>query len=181
MTTYVEALDAALSRRYRITEVRSPATTKRGVQARLSALERLHGGSGAQAAAAANIPKATWNHWKAGRPLSPKSVRRLEGAYARQIIRPQALRKLATTPPPAAVAIHAIVVGDPGTTAKPGNRYTNSTPVRWFRPENLRLGRVVQAWLHLGAAAAADVLDEEISLHYPTSFGFEGDVQVVIT
>jgi len=178
VTSYVEALDAALAARYRVQEVRSPVTSKRGVQARMNALEKLHGGKASQAAASAGVPRSTWNHWRAGRPLSPASARKLEHAYARQVIQPQVVRKLATTPPPARVKIHATVVGDPGTAAKPGNRYTNSTPRRWFRPEKLRLGRVVQAWIHHGAAAAAGVLDEEIAGQYPTTFGFEDDVKV---
>lgn len=173
MTDYAEALDAALTARYRIAEVRSPITSRRGVQARMNALEKAHGGSHARAAASAGVPRSTWNHWRAGRPLSPASQRKLDAAYARQVIQPAVARKLATTRAPKGVEIFATVVGDPGR-----SRYLNSTPRRWFRPEKIAMGRVVQAWLHQGRQGAADVLNEEIKDRYPTTFGFEDDVEV---
>lgn len=168
---FTEALDAALSDWYRVAEVKRPATHRQGLTARMRALEKLHGGNGPRAAASAGIAQRTWRDWKAGtHKPSAKGLRKVEGAYARQVIRPQALKVLANRKPPSAVYITADVVVDPKK-----RRYKNSTPHRTFRAEKITAGPVVQAWMNHGAEAAGQALEQAIQQQYGQPFAFEGD------
>ncbi|OWF56898.1 hypothetical protein B1H41_22580, partial [Xanthomonas vasicola pv. vasculorum] len=102
MADLAGALDAALRARFRIAEVKTPITQRRGLLARMNQLEKLHarkgdrpGAAGRRAAAAAGLPPDQWKRWKDGqRAPSPRSLRRLERAYVDQITLP-AYRKSA--------------------------------------------------------------------------------------
>lgn len=171
MATLPEALDDAFARRFRIAEVRTPATQRRGLVARMNALVKLHGGDYKRAAASAGIPERTWRDWRSGtHPPSPRSLRRLEGAYARQIVAP-AVARIVTTGKKTVTDIHvqAVVVCDPG-----GDRYKNSEAYRWFRAEDINAGKVVNAWMHQGGEAAASVFEAEVERRYGSVFAFEG-------
>lgn len=169
---FPEALGAALSARFRVPEIRTPATQRRGLQARMGALVKAHGGDYKRAAASAGIPERTWRDWRSGRhPPSAKSLRRLEGAYARQIIRPAATRMLANAKKAVkAIHVHAVVVADPR-----GRRYKNSQPDRQFRAEKIPAERVVTAWMTLGPEAAAQQYEALVAEQYGQQFAFEGD------
>lgn len=188
---FPEALDAALSRRYPWGEPKSPATSKRGRDARMRHLEARFGGV-AGAAQAAGIGPSTWRHWKAGtRPPSPANLRKLEGAYARQIVRPKLMAAVLRKGYPTQASITAIVVADPGTPAAPGARYINGGSAthpgahREFKAGKLRgdlMIRMVNAWTTAGPEAAAAALQDAIKVAYKTEFAFEGnDVTVRIT
>ena len=102
MADLAEALDAALRARFRITEVRTPITQRRGLLARMNQLEKLHaregdkpGQAATRAAQSADIPARTWRDWRKGtHPPSARSQRKLERAYVEQITLP-AYRKSA--------------------------------------------------------------------------------------
>lgn len=169
---FPEALGAALSARFHVPEIRSPATQKRGLDARMNALVKVHGGDYKRAAASAGIPERTWRDWRNGtHPPGAKSLRRLEGAYARQIIRPAATRMLANAKKAVkSIHVRATVVVDPA-----GRRYVNSTPDREFRAEKIPAERVVTAWMSHGPEAAAQQYEALVAVQYGQQFGFEGD------
>lgn len=173
---FPEALGVALAARFRVPEIRTPATQRRGLVARMNALVKLHGGDYKRAAASAGVPERTWRDWRAGtHPPSPKSIRRLEGAYARQVIRPAVLRLMAD---PGKVVkemrITAVVVADPK-----GSRYVNKTAHRTFRAEKINGQEVVRAWMSHGDDAAAQAAMAVIREQYGQTFAFEGnDVMV---
>ena len=60
--------------------VKSPPDTRRGLTARMDALERSHGGVKAAAAAAGVTPR-TWGGWRKGGRPSRKSLGGLQSAY----------------------------------------------------------------------------------------------------
>lgn len=169
---FPDALEAALGKRFGLPDVRSPASTRRGLNARMNAILKAHGGNAAQAAASAGIPVRTWRDWRNGtHPPSPRGLRKLEGAYARQIIAPAAARVLASGKKTVVqINVTATVVGAPQ-----GRRYVNSTPYRTFRAEKIDVGSVVNAWLHGGGPRAAAAYEAEVHGVYGVPFGFEGD------
>lgn len=179
-----EALDAALAARYHVREVKRPATHRGGLKARMGQLEKLHGGHAGPAAASAGIPVRTWRDWKNGtHPPSSRGIRRLEGAYARQVIAPQ-VAKLVTRSPVHRFDITATVaaLGPARTDGKPRSRYVNgSTPQqahRTFRADQVtgtQAQRVVNAWMMHGPEAAAQLLVAVIADAYQQQFEFEGD------
>jgi hypothetical protein len=172
VATFPDALDAALGARFAFPGVKSPASTRRGLTARMNALVKAHGGNARQAAASAGIPDRTWRDWRNGtHPPSTRSLRKLEGAYARQIVAP-AVARLLTDKSKAITDIHvrADVIGDPGK-----SRYRNSVIHRWFRAEKIDTQKVVNAWLHGGGERAAQAYEAEVAKAYGTPFGFEGN------
>lgn len=174
-----EALDDALRRRYPVRQVKTPATRPVGLRARMSALEKRHKGSAPRAAASAGIAPRTWRDWKNGtHPPSPKSVRKLDQAYARQVVAPKVARAL-TGDPVKRFDISAVVVCDPQ-----GSKYKNSTDYRKFRAMDVTPadnGKVVQAWVNDGPDQAATVLEAVIKTAYQAVFAFEGnDVEVEV-
>lgn len=60
--------------------VKSPPDSRRGLVARMDALEHSHGGAKAAAAAAGVTPR-TWSGWRKGGKPSRKSLSGLQGAY----------------------------------------------------------------------------------------------------
>lgn len=183
-----EAVDDSLRDWFDVSRlsVKLPITNKRGLSARLSALQRLHGGK-PQAARALGIPASTWRAWTSSvvakrRPPSRANQRKINNAYE------QLLRQRAHGRPvsrggkigPTKVEIRALIVFDPGPKGGPqGARYTNRiNPHRLFKALNLPADDVratVTIWASFGPAAAADYLEERCSAAYPPGVAFEGD------
>lgn len=181
MATFPEALGEALGKRYKVPEgIRRPGTHRQGLTARIRQLEKLHGGSAPAAAASAGIPIRTWRDWKNGtHPPSPRGLRRLEGAYTRQILVPAAAKALAAVKPPKEIHVKATIVVDPG---KGRSNYINRTPFRWFRAEKIDTQRVITGWLTAGSEGAAGAYEGAVYSQYRSQFAFEGNnVEVSIT
>lgn len=83
------ALDAELDRVLAappLTGVKTPVSQRRGLTARISALEKSLGGPKAAARAAGVTPR-TWNAWKTGRTPARRSLTRLDDAYKADLAR----------------------------------------------------------------------------------------------
>lgn len=81
MTDFPTALDAALTEHYRVQGVRSPVDSKRGLTARLNALEKAYGTKRA-AAAAIGVHKDNYTKWTTkGQQPSSASLRKVDAAY----------------------------------------------------------------------------------------------------
>lgn len=163
MADLPQALDAALRTRYRLPDVKSAVTTKRGRTARMNALEKLHthkgdrkGQAATRAAAAAGIPARTWRDWKAGKVSpSPRSQRKLEGAYVRQVQLPAFRRALKDKKVPGAVQVTATIKWSKSS----GSQY-NRTAHRTTTLTGMRsvIAATIRAWAMAGPEAAADAL-----------------------
>lgn len=176
MAEFADELDYELARRYRFPGVKRPVTHRQGLTARMNALQKAHGGSAPAAAASAGIPARTWRDWRSGtHPPSARGQRRIEGAYARQIIAP-AITRLVTAGSRDVTDIHvfATVVVDPDTPGRKGAKYTNATPERWFRAEGIKAMEVIHTWLHHGAEAAAQKYEALVKREYGEVFAFQG-------
>lgn len=182
MADLPEALDAALHAYYPLGGVKSPVTSARGLAARMTALERVHGGKAA-AARAAGIGPSSWRAWQtkgsSHRAPSAASASKIQGAYEallRQVkVRGQRARSI-----PRKVSITATVVADPRS-----SRYTNRTPHRTFNADRSpNLAPMVNAWVD-GASpgdVAAELVAAIADAYDGTTFGFEGDdVSVVLS
>jgi len=78
-----EALDQALSQKFPIRTIQSGVTSKRGLTARMNALEKA-GGSEAGGARLAGVTLRTWRGWKSGKTKPSKaSLGRVESAHSR--------------------------------------------------------------------------------------------------
>ena len=166
MADLAEALDAALRARFRVPEVKTPITQRRGLLARLNQLEKLHarkgdrpGAAARRAAQSAGIPPDQFARWRKGeRKPSAASLRKLEAAYTRQVTVP-AYRKAANrTKAPNKVTVSAEVWwtdsdkknnGDERTVKLIGMRAT--------------MVRVIRAWAAAGPEAAADLFQRGVS------------------
>jgi transcriptional regulator with XRE-family HTH domain len=157
-----EALDAALRDRYGIPEVKSAATTRRGLTARMNQLEKAFsqrgdrkGAAARRAAEAAGISPRTWQKWRAGsQHPGARLLRRLEGAYARHVQLPKARAKVNGTPVPSLVRVTAVIKWS----SSPRKQY-NAQPYRSTTLEGMRgvMIRVIRAWQAAGPDAAAEV------------------------
>lgn len=176
MADLAEALDKALRARYRIPDIKTPATHRRGLTARMNALEKLFpekrkGASGTKAAQAAGISPRTWRAWRAGGTPSPRTLRKLEGAYARLIQLPAFRRALADKKIPASVTVTATIRW----TDSPRKNY-NATPHRTTTLTHMRgaMVGVVRAWVMAGPEAAADAFERGASAVYKVSDADDG-------
>lgn len=163
MADLAQALDAALQARYHLREVRSPITQRRGLLARMNQLEKLHeqpgdrpGAAGRRAAASAGIAPDTWTRWrKEQRSPSPASLRRLEGAYARQITLPKFRRAIADKKEPNEAIVSAEVWWTDSDKKNNGDQRT-------VRLRGLRsiMRPVILAWITTGPERAAQLFEE---------------------
>lgn len=168
MADLPEALDAALRGRYRVTEVRTPITQRRGLLARMNQLEKLAarqgdkpGQAATRAAEAAGIPARTWRDWRKGSHTpSAASQRKLEGAYARKVTLPAMRRALKNKPVPKDVNVTATIRW----TDSDKKKY-NATPYRTVKFRNVRpaLTATVRAWAAAGPEAAAAAFERGLS------------------
>jgi len=185
MPDLASALDAALTARYRPKEVKAPATTRRGLLARMSHLEKLHtskgdrpGAAGRRAARSAGIAPDTWTRWrKSQRAPSAASVRKLEAAYAREITLPAFRRALRTKKIPDKVTITAEIRW----TSSPRKMY-NATKYRTVKLTGMRPAMIptIRAWVQAGPEAAAQAFERGTAeVHKAEEIAFEGnDVDV---
>jgi transcriptional regulator with XRE-family HTH domain len=112
-----QALDAALRARYRVTEVRTPITQRRGLTARMNQLEKHHakkgdrpGQAAARAARAAGISPETWRRWRKGdQPPSARMLAKLQDAYTNTLTLPSLRRSLKAAGLPKEVHVTAVV------------------------------------------------------------------------
>jgi hypothetical protein len=171
MADLAGALDAALRARYRVAEVKTPITQRRGLLARMNQLEKLHtrkgdrpGSAGRRAAAAAGIPPDQWTRWKKGqRTPSAASLRKLEGAYSRQVTQPAFRRAIKTRGVPAKVTVTATVKWSTSD-RKQYNAIRHRT-VRLFQMRPV-MGPTIRAWVAAGPQAAADAFQRGVSAQH---------------
>lgn len=175
------ALDAALRGRYRVQEVKSPASTRRGLSARMNQLEKTftrkgeRAGTGTRrAAAAAGVSPRTWQRWRAGTQTpGPKLLAKLESAYARLVTLPAFRRSVNTGRPPNRVKVTAEIMW----TTSPRKAY-NKTKHRSTTLEGMSgvMVSVIRAWATAGPEAAADALERGTATVYGANeIRFEGD------
>jgi hypothetical protein len=188
MADLAGALDAALRDRYRVDEVKTPPTQRRGLIARMTHLERKNrqrGDTAAQAAAraaqSAGIAPDTWRIWRKGtRKPTARSLRKLEQAYNRQITLPKFRQSLKDRKVPKKVNIRATIRW----TSSPRKMY-NATKHRKVEFTDMGgvMAAVIRAWAGAGPAAAAEAferLTSELHKAPPDDDGtpgikFEGD------
>lgn len=164
-----EALDAALRARYRVAEVKTPATQRRGLVARMNQIEKLFTGGrkgteARRAAEAAGISARTWRDWRRGtHPPSPRMLRKLEAAYARLVTLPRFRKALRDQKLPASVT----VTGTIRWTDSPRKMY-NKTRHRTTTLVGMRgvMAATIRAWAMAGPEAAADAFQRGTSAVY---------------
>lgn len=171
MADLAGALDSALRARYRIAEVKTPVTQRRGLLARMNQLEELHkqkgdraGQAATRAAASAGIPITTWRDWRRGtHPPGARNTRKLEGAYIRQITVPRLKRAQEKRRPPAKVNVRATIRW----TSSPRKMY-NATKHRKVEFTGMAavMKAVLRAWTAAGPAAAAEAFERLTSELY---------------
>lgn len=166
MADLPEALDRALTARYKVAEVRTPATQRRGLTARMNQLEKAHarkgdrpGQAGARAAKAAGISPGTWARWRSGKqkPSAP-ALRKLETAHKQHVALPALRRSIKAKGTPTRVTVSAVVRW---------NGYYNRIPYRSVRfgPGGMLpvMRDTLRAWAHDGPHAAAEAFERGIS------------------
>jgi hypothetical protein len=185
MADLAEALDAALTARYRPLEVKTPATTRRGLIARMNQLEKHHAqpgdrgnAAGRRAAASAGIHPDTWVRWRGNqRPPGEASIRRLEAAYVRQITVPGFRKALKSKGVPRLVRITATIRWS----SSPQKMY-NAQSYRSTTLEGMREAMVatIRAWVQAGPEAAAQAFESGTARVYKTDeVAFEGDAVII--
>lgn len=162
MADLAGALDAALRARYRVAEVRTPITQRRGLLARLNQLERLHqregdrrGAAARRAARSAGIPPDQFARWRKGeRKPSAASLRKLEAAYARQITLPALRRAITRKDAPDKVTVTAQVWWT-------DSDKKNNSKQRTVKLTGMKgvMRAVIRAWIAAGSEAAADTFE----------------------
>lgn len=175
MAELSEALDDALTARYGVTVVKTPVTQRRGLTARMNALEKLFvggrkGTERTRAAEAAGISPRTWRKWRAGtQPPSPRLLRKLEDAFKRLVVTPKMRRKLKAQGVPNTVRITAVINW---------NGYYNRIPKRTTDLGGMRtvMSNVIRTWHREGAEEAAILFEEGVAQVHNVDFvHFEGN------
>lgn len=170
-----QALDEALKDHYGITAgYRSPAESRRGLKARMGALERAYGTKRA-AAAAVGINPTTWSRWTS-KTQSPgaASLDRLESAYQGLLRAAKVQDKGGLT----SLSVWADVAA-----VGPSQKYYNSVSYRKFKADRLmpRHLRDITTAFAAGrpVTAVADLASRMIERAYGRPFQFEGPRVVV--
>lgn len=186
MAEFAEALDAGLRAYYRTPGMRSPITSRRGLLARMDAVQRAAGGTGRAAAALLGVSPDTWSRWRTGRARpSAMSRQQLDRAH-KAVQRAEGVKRRGV---PRLFSITAVVVCDPGPS---GSRYVNgkdpsgSKAHRTFNADQLTTAQkaaVVRDWARgMSPGHVADQLLAGIQSAYGSPFAFEGNrVTVVIS
>jgi hypothetical protein len=164
-----EALDAALRGRFRVAEVKTPVTQRRGLLARMNQLEKLHsrkgdkpGQAATRAAEAAGIPVRTWRDWRKGtHPPGPKNQRKLERAYVDQITLPAYRKSAKEKGAPSKVNVTAEVWWTDSDKKNNGEyRRVKLTGMK------AAMAAVIRAWIAAGPEAAADAFERGCAAVY---------------
>lgn len=173
-----EALDAALRAHYRVTDIRTPATHRRGLTARMSRIEKATG-TRAEAAKATGISLRTWQRWRAGtQKPGAAALRKLETAFNRLVTLPRTRKMLKSKGVPSRVTVSAEVRW---------NGYYNRHPQRTVRlgPKGVQaaMRHTIRVWSAAGPEAAAEAFQRGLSAAYEVpdetdgspGIQFEGD------
>lgn len=116
----VEALDAALKRRYALgphslgREPRTPITEPKGLEIRMRRIMDKFKGNRREAAKAAGVPYSTWNHALKGRNVTKKTLDKILGAFGKLVTAPARALRVKRVGYPDNWPIRAVVVADPG-------------------------------------------------------------------
>lgn len=166
-----EALDAALRGRYRVTEVKSPVTTRRGFTARMTQVEKAFtrpgdrkGAAVRRAAEAVGVTPGTWRRWRTGKQAAGAPNRsRLQAAYDNLIRLPRLRKELRKQGVPTQVTVTAIIKWSTST----GTQY-NKRPHRTTTLTNMgdAMRAVIRAWALEGPQAAAEALERGAAAVY---------------
>lgn len=169
-----QALDAALGARYGWPGLKTPTTTWRGLHAHMRALEKA-AGSKAAAAQAAGIGRSTWNHWAAKHRMpSGVNLRKLEAAYARQVLQPAVARRIKDRKLPTLITVTAVIRWSNSPKKMYNAKRHRKTHLDQLKPVDI--ARVVQAWAALGGGAAGGELERVTAARYKAEVvKFEGD------
>lgn len=140
-------------------EIRSSVDTRRGLTARLNALERAFtqqgdrkGAATKRVAAALGVTPRTLQRWRTGdRKPNAASLRKITGAHNRLVTLPRTRARLKNLPPPNSVNVAAAINW---------NGYKNRTEYRHTTLGGMRgvMARVIRVWASAGPEAAADAL-----------------------
>jgi transcriptional regulator with XRE-family HTH domain len=185
-----EALDAALRGRYRVTEVKSPASTRRGLTARMAQMEKAFtrpgdrkGAAGRRAAEAAGVSLRTWQRWRSGKQSpAARTVAKLQAAYDNLVRLPRLRKQLRKQGVPNAVTVTAVIKWSTstGTQYNRANDGHRTTTLIGMGPA---MRAVVRAWATEGPEAAAEALERGTAATYSVpddddgspGIEFEGD------
>jgi len=163
------ALDAALRARYKVSEVKTPVTQRRGLLARMNQLEALHkrkgdkpGQAATRAAESAGIPIRTWRDWRKGtHPPSARSQRKLERAYVEQITLPAYRKSTQGKGAPNKVNVTAEIWWTDSDKKNNGKKRTVK-----LTGMKAAMAAVIRAWIAAGPEAAADALERGAAAVY---------------
>jgi len=172
------ALDAALRARYRVSEVKTPITQRRGLLARMNQLEKLHqrkgdrpGAAGRRAAESAGIPPDQWTRWKKGqRTPSARSQRRLERAYVEQITLPAYRKSTQGKGAPSKVTVTAQIWWTDSDKKNNGKQRTVK-----LTGMKAAMRAVIRAWIAAGPEAAANALERGAAAVYRVPDNVDSD------
>lgn len=178
MADLAGALDAALRARYRVSEVKTPVTQRRGLLARMNQLEKLHQRKGepanraaARAAESAGIPIRTWRDWRKGtHPPSARGQRRLERAYVEQITLPAYRKSAKEKGAPSKVNVRAEVWWTDSDKKNNGKQRTVK-----LTGMKAVMAAVIRAWIAAGPEAAADAFERGTAQVYRVPDNVDAD------
>lgn len=166
-----DALDAALRGRYRVTEVKTPATTRRGLTARMGQMEKAFtrpgdrkGTAGRRAAEAAGVSLRTWQRWRSGKQVpASRTLAKLQAAYDNLIRLPKLRKQLRAAGVPTQVTVTAVIKWSTST----GTQY-NKRPHRTTTLTGMgdAMRAVLRAWALEGPQAAAEALERGTAAVY---------------
>lgn len=186
MADFPTALDAALRAHYPRGGVKTPATQRRGLTARMNQLEKQFthpgdrkGQATTRAAKATGISARTWQKWRAGtQAASPRLLAKLEAAYDKIIVEPGWKRRVNGVPAPDKVHISARIRWN-GYVNKRHNGYRK---VRFAGMRNT-MRHTIRAWAREGPTEAAEVFERGVAdvenVPNPPGIQFEGDDVIV--
>ena len=193
MADLAGALDDALHARYPIRGIRTPVSQRRGLLARLNALEKRAARKGDRpgqaknrAAAAAGISRYTWDRAVKGKqkPTEP-TLKKIEDAYQQQIRVPAYRRKLQGEKAPSKVNVTADIRWTDS--SKKAYNATKHRTVK-FTDMGKVMATVIRDWVLQGPEQAADTFERLVSATHSVvddadggpGVRFEGDqVEVV--
>lgn len=168
MADLAGALDDALSARYRVKEIKTPVSQRRGLLARLSALEKKAarkgdrpGQAANRAAAAAGVSRYAWSRWKSGKQKPTEaSLTKIERAYQSEVRVAAFRRKLKGQKAPSRVNVTGIIKW-----SYSSKKQYNATRYRTVKFTSMGplMARVIRESVLRGPDAAAEALERGLS------------------